>query len=98
MPTFSLPRRSKQPLIPQNHRDLRVQTPPYRVRPLHMRGQERLGSRIAFNDLSWKIQVFVGHDPNILRRIETGVSRLYLMRDPKISHRVKTAKESKDRL
>ena len=24
-----LPRRSKQPLVPQNHRDLRVQTPPY---------------------------------------------------------------------
>ena len=26
---LGLPRRSKQPLVPQNHRDLRVQTPPY---------------------------------------------------------------------
>ena len=25
----AIPRRSKQPLVPQNHRDLRVQTPPY---------------------------------------------------------------------
>ena len=43
-PGFDLPRRSKQPLVPQNHRDW------FGSKPLHMRvrPRHRFGSRVAF--------------------------------------------------